>query len=299
VAAGKDAAGRAMTAWGQQASIVYHFGVHALPLKLPALIQVPNDPAARPQSGLQSANMVFEYDTEGNITRFTCLFTNVPDTVGNIRSGRLISFPLVRHYQGMLFASGLSAGTAGRLNADPVPAVFDSPPTIYYRVSNRPVPHNLYLAGTAVQTTIARSTLPPAGLPQWTAPFAGGDPGGEIQVPEHRSAYHYDPGTATYSKDEDGAQMQDAAIGQPLRIRMVVVLHASATPTDYVEDSNGQPGLDWNMEAGGHADFYVEGRHASGRWSSVGRNTPYHFALDDGTPVTPSNYLTWVDVVRG
>jgi hypothetical protein len=300
VAGGKDVAGRPLAAaWSQQVSIVYHVDVHKVPLKAPALIQVPNDPAARPQSGLQSANTIFEYDTEGNITRFTCLFTNVPDTIGNIRSGRLISFPLTRHYQGMLFASGFSAGTAGRLNADPVPFQYDASPSIFYRVSSRPAPHNLYLAGSAVQTAIGRSSLAPAGPPRWTAAFAGGDPGDTVQVPEHRSVYHYDPFTSTYTKDEDGTTMQDAAIGQPLRIRMVVVLHATATLTDYSEDVNGSPGLDWDMESGGHADFYVEGRHASGRWSSVGRNTPYHFALDDGTPLALSNYLTWVDVVRG
>src|SRR5205085_1275087 len=82
-----------------------------MPLSYPALIQIPNDPGAWDQSGLQSANMVFESVAEGGITRFTAVFQQVPDKVGPVRSGRLISLKLTRHYRGRLFLSGTSQGT--------------------------------------------------------------------------------------------------------------------------------------------------------------------------------------------
>src|SRR5207248_8598409 len=37
----------------------------------PALVQVENDPMSHPQYGLQKADLVYEYLTEGTITRFT------------------------------------------------------------------------------------------------------------------------------------------------------------------------------------------------------------------------------------
>ena len=297
----RDSAGRALADWGIQAAFVTHIDVHTLPLKTPALIQVPNDPAARDQTGLQSAAMVYEYETEGHITRFTAIYTSVPDTIGNIRSGRLISMALTRHYRGLLFASGMSDGTLGRLYADPVPVIMnDGSPNsaYYYRSGGRPAPHNLYINGSAVQQAVERVGLEPFTLRPGPLPVGGGDDGGAFGVPEHHTSYRYDPASGTYLKNEDGRDQVDVSTGQPLHIRMVIQLHTAAHTTNYPEDVNGEPGLEFDTEGGGRADFYLGGRHYGGRWSSPGRNSPFQYQLDDGSPVTPSPSLTWVDVVR-
>jgi Protein of unknown function (DUF3048) N-terminal domain/Protein of unknown function (DUF3048) C-terminal domain len=84
---GHDTLGHALSIdWTVTANLVFRVNVHTTPLRFPALIQVPNDPGAWDQSGLQSADMVFEYATEGGIPRFTAVFTNVPDKVGPVRS---------------------------------------------------------------------------------------------------------------------------------------------------------------------------------------------------------------------
>ena len=57
----------------------------------PVAIVVENTPAARPQWGLTSPDMLFEYEVEGGITRMLWLYADindVPDTVGPIRSAR-------------------------------------------------------------------------------------------------------------------------------------------------------------------------------------------------------------------
>ena len=60
-----------------------------------------------------------------------------------------------------------------------------------------------------------------------------------------------------------------------------------------------QPGLDFDMESGGHADFYYGGFMAAGTWSAPNRTSPLVFALDNGAAITPPTSLTWVAVVRG
>lgn len=66
-------------------------------------------PVVRPQYGINSADVVFEYEAEGGVTRFAALFrTNAPERVGSIRSARLLDMELVTMYQALLAYSGTS-----------------------------------------------------------------------------------------------------------------------------------------------------------------------------------------------
>jgi DUF3048 family protein len=49
----------------------------------PLLVQVENISAARPQSGLQNAALVYEYVTEGGISRFSAIYTFAPSGRGD------------------------------------------------------------------------------------------------------------------------------------------------------------------------------------------------------------------------
>ena len=299
LAAGQDTAKHAAdTSWKLHLNLVFKVTVHTTPLRAPALVQVPNDPSARDQSGLQSADMVFEYATEGGITRMTALYTNVPDKVGPVRSGRLISIKLTRHYAGMLFLSGVSEGTFGVLSRDYVPSFFDTQ-GFYYRSSDRLAPNNLYINGDAIARAedgadLTRKSLPTTGSPALT----GGSGAATVSVPDHNSSYAYDAGTATYTKVEDGHSFSDAAVGQPLRLSMVVVLRTRITVTGIIEDVNGARGLDYDIDGTGSADIYYRGAKYAAQWSSPNRNSPLVFTVD-GKPVTLPAGPVWVDVVNG
>ena len=61
----------------------------------------------RPQSGLSQADIVYEYEVEGGVTRFAAIYRSQgSDHVGSIRSGRLLDLELVPMYQGLLAYSG-------------------------------------------------------------------------------------------------------------------------------------------------------------------------------------------------
>jgi hypothetical protein len=293
---GRSAGGGQLPPWSLAFSSIFAARVHTVPLATPVLVQVPNDPAARDQSGLQSAAIVYEYLTEGGITRFTAIFVNAPDEIGPVRSGRLISFALTRRYRGLLMASGLSEGSNAVLAANPVPHVFDNGAGYFHRTTDRRPPNNLYTSASEVQRALASASLPPFSLPEAEVPIRSGPAGTAIDVPEHSSTYTFDAATRTYTKQVDGRTLIDAATGQPLHIQLAVVIHTTATSTGYVEDVNGQPGLDIDVQAGGRADFWFDGLQASGRWSSPSASAPLRFELDSGAVVRPPA-LTWVDVV--
>jgi DUF3048 family protein/Big-like domain-containing protein len=295
-AGGRDRSGHHLQRWSLHALLAYIVRVHTVALPFPALIQVPNDPTAWDQAGLQSANIVFEYDTEGGIRRMTALFENMPDAVGPIRSGRLISFKLVRHYRGMLFLSGLSEGSMQRFRASPVPALFDEEPP-FYRTTDRYAPNNLFISGAGVLGAEQRANVAPWQIPYGNFSFPNGGDGSSAGVAEHDSSYTYDADTGTYTKSESGHQMADAAVGDALHIAMVVVVHTKETPTSYVEDVAGAHGLDFDLQSGGRAEFYFGGVKVSGTWSGADLHSPLTFKSDSGQAVTLPPGLVWVDVV--
>lgn len=294
---GRDTLGHVLaTAWKVTANLVFRVQVHTVPVHIPALVQIPNDPGAWDQSGLQAADIVFEYATEGGITRFTAVFTNVPDKVGPVRSGRLISIKLTKHYQGELFLSGTSEGTFGVLQRSGIHAQFDQV-GVFYRTNDHRAPDNLYINADAIQR--AEPSAGDVKLATGKPALTGGESATSVSVPEHSTSYAFDGTTGTYTKTEGGHGVGDAALGAPLRISMVIVLRTQVTTTGIIEDSNGAHGLDYNIDGSGSADIYYQGAKFATKWSSPNADSPLVFTNDAGQPITLPAGPVWIDVVPG
>jgi hypothetical protein len=83
----------------------------------PLMVRVGNDPVARPQVGLNQADMVYEEITEWWVTRFTAIYLSEdPTMIAPVRSARLINTQLVPQYSGALGNSGGSDGVRWELS---------------------------------------------------------------------------------------------------------------------------------------------------------------------------------------
>src|SRR5689334_13313427 len=78
----------------------------------PIIVQIDNDPRARPSSNLGAASYVYEYTAEGGVTRFSAIYIGQDDvgTIGNIRSGRMATIDIVQQFNGILVYHGGSSG---------------------------------------------------------------------------------------------------------------------------------------------------------------------------------------------
>ena len=74
------------------------------------IVKVSNwPPKVRPQHALSQADLVYEYEAEGGVTRFAALYrNNAPEQVGSIRSARLLDIELISMYGALLAYSGTS-----------------------------------------------------------------------------------------------------------------------------------------------------------------------------------------------
>lgn len=115
-----------------------------------------NNVRARPQSGPQNADAVFEVLVEGGMTRFINMFYESDTTYhGPIRSARPTDPTVLRPLEGVLVASGATGGLIPEIIDIGVQVITDRRPE-YFRISSRSAPHNLY-ADTAQLKALAVS----------------------------------------------------------------------------------------------------------------------------------------------
>jgi hypothetical protein len=112
-------------------------------------VTINNHPKARPQSGLNKADIVYEVLAEGDITRFVAIFqSEKPKNIGPIRSARPYYLELAKGFDALYIAHGYSAqaeellakGYIDELNG----MAYDG--TLFKRASYRVAPHNSYIS---------------------------------------------------------------------------------------------------------------------------------------------------------
>ena len=115
------------------------------------VVKMDNSPDARPQTGINEADIVYELLVEG-ITRYALVFhSNLVDPVGPVRSARSSDIDLVADLSTPLFSwSGANGGVMGEVAAAArkgilIDASYDAASPAYYRANDRPAPHNLYV----------------------------------------------------------------------------------------------------------------------------------------------------------
>ena len=107
--------------------------------------KIDNNLNARPQSGLQEADAVYEVLVEGGMTRFLAFFLDKSSTyLGPIRSARPTDPTLVRPFGGTLVVSGATDGLIPAIRELGVPVLEEQSSPTMFRISSRNAPHNLY-----------------------------------------------------------------------------------------------------------------------------------------------------------
>jgi hypothetical protein len=277
-------------------------GTHALDGP-PALVQIDNAGPARPQAGLQDADLVYEYLTEYDISRFTAVFFSAPPAlVGPVRSARLVSIPLQQSLQGALFCSGAGDYVLGQLWGNHIPMHINdySAGGVFHRDQRRFAPHNLMIDGSALDQHRRDFQLPVPGYvlapsrPDIALP--GGTPADRIAVPAHGVVWQ--TAGSEYLRWDSGRPFQDANTGQQVHAKNVILQMVPTRLTDIVEDVNGgAKTLQYEMSGEGLALVYSGGQMVSGRWRRSEPTEPIEYLDASGNPIRFNSGLTWVHLV--
>jgi hypothetical protein len=281
----------------------------------PIAIAVENSGPARPQSGLQGADLVYEYLSEYGITRMTAIyFARVPAMVGPVRSCRMINPYLGFAYAAYTMCSGVSGGTATFILGTapgyaPVPNVMPiyDKGGHFFRVGFRAAPHNLYTSGDLAERLRTEATQPAGGyaVDPPHDDVAAGQAADPPQVPLHGVSYAYDPGSGQYLRFDHGAPFSDQVTGQQLHVKNVVLLHVPFHDAGWVEDESGGAHSVWyDMIGTGPAEVYSDGLVVHATWhmgvagqSYFDNHTPVWFTDEAGRVLLLNTGLTWLHVL--
>ncbi|MGL4772012.1 MAG: DUF3048 domain-containing protein [Clostridium sp.] len=124
---------------------------------IPFMIMIENSNQARPQSGLSSADIIYETTAEGGIPRFMALFqSEYPDTIGPVRSVRPYYLSLAKE-QNLPFAH--CGGSQEALDEISASSSLMSLNEIlngkyFWRDTSRKAPHNLYTSSKNILQAI-------------------------------------------------------------------------------------------------------------------------------------------------
>lgn len=115
---------------------------------------IENSSAARPQSGISYADILFETSAEGGIPRFLALFSsNLPSIIGPVRSIRPYFIDIVKEFNIPVAHCGGSAEALTTIDNDSSIISINeiTQGSYFWRDSSRKAPHNLYTSSDNIK----------------------------------------------------------------------------------------------------------------------------------------------------
>ena len=258
-------------------------------------VKIDNNAQARPQAGLERADVIYEEFTEG-ITRFVVVFQSSDAAqVGPVRSVRPGDPNIVKPLGGPLVFSGGSPGVLGVVRAAGITQITENDKDTLKRRSGRKAPHNLY-TDTSLMFRKAGAGSPPPVFSTFLAPGspptgAGATPAASFRLaaaPGVTAAYQWDSGAAVWKRSTDGAPHMLEG-GAQISPRNVIVQY-----TPYVNFPEDQKVRFPQVVGSGDAVVFIGGQQIKAKWTKSSAAAVTTFTDTAGKPIALSPGQTWV-----
>lgn len=260
-------------------------------------VKIDNAAAARPQSGLALADVVYVEPVEGGLSRLLAVYqSQIPSVVGPVRSTRASDLELLANVGRPALAFSGAAPAVGALVARaPVLDVSAlARPSDYYRDRRRPMPHNLYGDAKALR----QGGTPPRDIGFRFGPVPpGGRPveGTEVRYSATTIGVQWVPSEARWVISMDGAPLTSAAGPRPSAA--TVVLQRVPVRNTTIRDAAGSPSPFAATVGAGAAVVLRDGLAFTGSWSRPAPDAITTFTLPDGSSLTFAPGPVWVVLV--
>ena len=264
-------------------------------------VKIENSDQARPQTGLGSADVVWEEMVEGGITRFNAVFhSDVPPVVGPIRSLRPMDAAISGPFGGLFVFSGGQGQFVSQVARTGLTMLsHDGGNAGFYRTSDRVAPHNVY-GDTDTFLAAGRGQDPPPtqfefGRDADDATALDGASTRRITIafPSANPGWAWDDGV--WKRTEDGQPATTADDGRITAVNVVVlrvqVRNSGAT------DPAGNPVPETILTGSGDAVVFSGGHRIEATWSKSETTSVLSLTTADGEPVLLAPGNVWVELV--
>ncbi|XWX02610.1 DUF3048 domain-containing protein [Aggregatilineales bacterium SYSU G02658] len=286
------------------------------------IVKVSNyPPLVRPQTGLNQADIVYEYEVEGGVTRFAAIYrSQTPPLVGSVRSARLVDMELTVMYDAFLAYSGTS---------EPIQRLLVSPPFFNFNIispligdncepagfcrypqEGKPFEHTLFLEPAKAWAVASRrnSFL---GIKAKGFAFSelvdtvNGQPGVDAFINWYgqvSARWQYDPATGRYLRFTDEMPHLDAADGQQLWTDNIVIIEVPhAERPDLFPPGVNYASQEIQLWDQGRAYVLRDGYFYQGFWRRQNREpgSALQVLYGNNQPILLKPGRTYVQIVRG
>jgi hypothetical protein len=269
----------------------------------PALaVKVDNYPAARPQSGLDKADIVFEEPVEGGITRLVAVFQcQQASSVGDIRSARAVDVQILDELSDPLFvhAGGIPPVLSLLAQGNLIDENVFTHASIVTLDPDRVAPYSTYTSTAQAWGLDPSDTTPPSPIFTYSNSIPAGTSVDSLHIP------YSGTNDNTWVWNSSAKQWQLEFSGQPallsdgeqISATNVVVQSVQVTYGPWVE--SGCCTLEVQSQLTGSGPLLVlrDGEEITGTWKRSSLTDPTSLMTSDGTtiPLAPGN--TWVEIV--
>ncbi len=266
----------------------------------PALaVKIDNVDAARPQTGINQADIVFEELVEDGRTRLIAIFNSTEaDPVGPVRSVRTSDIEVLSNLGSPLFAaSGGNDGAKRALrNSTLIDMTFDAETGAYYRQAGRAAPHNLFTNTSELfERGADRSSAPPPQL-RFMAPTdelpATATPVTGVRVPFDKTTIDYRWNGTGWERTQNGSAHLDSN-GEQVAPQNLIIQFVGYKPS--AADGRSPEAI---MVGGAVAWILVDGHLIEGTWNrpTLESHTVFRDADDNLVEVQPGR--TWITLAQ-
>jgi hypothetical protein len=263
--------------------------------------KIDNHPSARPQVGLDEADIVFEELVEGGLTRYLAVWHSVlPAEIGPVRSVRPMDPEIISPFGGVFAYSGGQVRFIQAMQEAPVyNAIHGQPDTAetFYRTSAKVAPHNVLVKAPELVAEHLDRAAPPkmfdyaASVAETTA-VATGTAMTSINVRFSgfsSPTWEWDGTQDVFLRFQTNGAADSASSGNQLYAANIVVLNVAI---DVVEDIPTtrliNQGTGWVLSGGSYIEV---------NWIKATAESPIVLTTLGGESVLLAQGNTWVELV--
>ncbi len=262
------------------------------------------------QSGIDSADIVFETVVEGGITRLLALYKAPRADMGNIgsvRSARVVFAELAASMNAVYFYHGQDDHHfPSRAKALNLPRIIIDSKTNGKRIKNgKASEHTLYTSGESLRKEILSKGYNKDNSSEPWLDFTDSKPVSESSAKKVTvkfnsasiTGFTYDEATASYIRGTKTASLKNYFTEKEAHFTNVFVLYTKTYPYGSTHD-NGTSCPHTKVELNGGSGYYVtKGGYEKITWSKNGNTTPISFKAEDGTPLSVSAGNSYICII--
>jgi hypothetical protein len=268
-------------------------------------VKIDNYSAARPQSGIDAADIVFEEPVEGGITRFNVIFQcHDSSKIGPVRSARQIDIGIESMFANAPLAHiGGITPVLSNITAAGIPNLdLGNYASAFVRDSSRYAPYNAYTSTAQLYALVPNLHTPPTPVYTYSAsPTNQGVPVLSVNVNfsgESNVTWQWNAAQGVWLRFYNGTQPDMLTSGGQNQAQNVIVQTVHVTYGPWTE--NAQGGLEVQAQlsgTSGPAQVFRNGLQIAGTWSRASASSPTVFKDAQGKVITMAPGRTWVELL--